>query len=727
LEHRRYVEEHGKIAMGTELVSTGLFPDSESYNIRRHAIDAIEVMFNRVVEDGAERPEPQDAKDQVKDNKLNPSGPLQNCEFGFALLVVREWLGDAFFTTVPRATYDTVVLSLTGNTVRRVLSRNRTDKGGAGEHSAFFTGEPYTEYQKQYFSANLDAAMITLAFLAPAVEQFNRELAGLDHQLGADVSALPPWVQNLRDAVLFVIQEGLEYAQQCRVLHNNNFLGFTSDPESNAAARDNGSIPEDDRLFFTWTACETIFDLVSWCDSFVNDKTEPALPKEAIDKLVQLTDDLEGTLKSSATWCAERFLQKFETFEPPENKKLVADIGSAGTEKALTSGQERDVQEMAKKVQNVYLMSQYAAIRSLVPESITPKEVSTIIDKLDLLVQKSIVESRLDDAQHVDLYRSLTRSYSLGKSNPESYKDDAWYPLVVRSLSGLLSRTLREIGTRFSRPEVLALTLTFKKSLQTHVRKMLERRPSGGESGPDGKLWSFAFDQPYVLYATQRTIFALIKYEEFLLAVDQFEKEVPDVRSREEEFSMIFAKQFMEFFRPAIKQLLMQVPSAASSDGTSSVALVTTDGELPSQPWAAMTIREWLQLLTKDFVKSQVSNNIGQQVEALKQIKKHADSYTPPSGTLRRDQRLGKDLMGELKDAFNDILNFKEVGPQLAQSNWQDDELRKILFDYLFQTYLQRPARSFAPLLKPETSAELWKLIDQARNKLNSVRNLNDN
>jgi hypothetical protein len=55
--------------MSTELVTTGLSPDSESYHIRRQAIEAVEVMFNRVVEQGADRPEPQDANDQVKDNK----------------------------------------------------------------------------------------------------------------------------------------------------------------------------------------------------------------------------------------------------------------------------------------------------------------------------------------------------------------------------------------------------------------------------------------------------------------------------------------------------------------------------------------------------------------------------------------------------------------------------------------------------------------------------------
>jgi hypothetical protein len=713
--------------MATETANIGVSLESESSILRRRVIDAVDVMFNRVVEQGAEDPEPQDSKDEVKDNKLNPSGPLQNCEFGFALLIVRDWLGDAFFKTINKANFDTVVLALVTKTVKRVLLRNRSDKGGAGEHAAFFTGEPYTEYAKgQNFSANLDAAMITLAFLAPAVQQFNETLAARDHELGPEATFLPKWVGNLRDAVLFVIQEGLEYAEQCRVVHNNTFLGFTSDPESNDAARENGSLEPDDRLFFTWTACETINDLILWRESYINEKTSPAIPKEAAAKLVQHIEDLKKTLIKSARWSAEQFLERFETFEPPENRRLVVDIGSMRRDAALPPEKETDVLAMAQKVQYVYLMSQYAAIRSLVPENITLKEVNTIIDKLDLLVQKSILESRLDEAEHVVLYRTLTRSYSLGKSNPETYKDDAWYPLVVRSLSGLLSRTLQDIGTRFSRPEVLSLTLTFKKSLKEHVRKMTERRPSGGESGQDGKLWSFALDQPYVLYATQRTIFALIKYEEFLMAVDRFEKEVPDSEKREEEFSMIFARQFMEFFRPAIKQLLIQVPSG-SSDGTSSVAALTApDGELPAQPWAARTIREWLQSMKKDFVNSQVANNIEQQVQTLKLIKPLADSYTTSPARLPRDQRHGKDLLGELVDAFKAILDYKEkeVGKRLGQSNWQDEELRKILFEYLFKNYLEGPTSSFAPLLKPESSSELWKLIDQARNKFNSVKNL---
>jgi hypothetical protein len=33
------------------------------------------------------------------------------------------------------------------------------------------------------YSANLDAAMITLAFLAPTVEQFNDSLTEVDHKI----------------------------------------------------------------------------------------------------------------------------------------------------------------------------------------------------------------------------------------------------------------------------------------------------------------------------------------------------------------------------------------------------------------------------------------------------------------------------------------------------------------------------------------------------------------
>ena len=588
--------------MAAEPAKTVVLPDSDISILRKRVIDAIEVMFNRAVEHGADDPEPMDAKDDVKDNKLNPSGPLQNCEFGLALLLVRDWLGDAFYSNIDKATYETVMVALVNKTVRRVLLRNQSDRGGGGEHAAFFTGEPYTEFSKgQNFSANLDAAMITLAFLAPAVSQFNAQLVGRDHGLEVQEDRpLPDWVRSLRDAALYVIQEGLEYAQQCRVINNNTFLGFTSDPESNAAARENGSLEDEDRLFFTWTACETINDLILWRDAYLTGKTSESIPKQAVDRLVVLIDELKKTLLNAARWCEGQFLEKIEAFEPPENKKLVTDIGNMRIGAALTPQQQADVDEMAKKVQHVYLMSQYAAIRSLVPESITPNEVGNVIDKLDLLVQTSILDSRLDDADHPVLYRTLTRSYSLGNSNPEAYKDDAWYPLVVRSLSGLLSRTLQDIGTQLSRQEVLALTLTFKKSLQNHVRKMIERRPSGGESGPDGKLWSFAGDQPYVLYATQRTIFALITYEKFLVAVDQFEKEVPDVEKREEEFSMIFAKQFMEFFRPAIKQMISQLPSPGT-DGAISTANATAVGDLPAEPWAAIPIRTWLESLTKDF------------------------------------------------------------------------------------------------------------------------------
>src|SRR5215208_1622883 len=104
--------------MATETANIGVSLESESSILRRRVIDAVDVMFNRVVEQGAEDPEPQDSKDEVKDNKLNPSGPLQNCEFGFALLIVRDWLGDAFFKTINKANFDTVVLALVTKTVK---------------------------------------------------------------------------------------------------------------------------------------------------------------------------------------------------------------------------------------------------------------------------------------------------------------------------------------------------------------------------------------------------------------------------------------------------------------------------------------------------------------------------------------------------------------------------------------------------------------------------------
>ena len=70
-------------------------PDLKS--IRAQVIDAVKVIFDRAIAHDPDSPVIEDGK-----TRLNPplpdSGPLQDCEFGATLLLVRSWIGDDIFT-----------------------------------------------------------------------------------------------------------------------------------------------------------------------------------------------------------------------------------------------------------------------------------------------------------------------------------------------------------------------------------------------------------------------------------------------------------------------------------------------------------------------------------------------------------------------------------------------------------------------------------------------------
>lgn len=681
--------------------------------IRKQVLQAVKVIFDRSIARNPDAPEIRDNKDD-----LPASGNLQDCEFGMILLIVHEWLRDDsleddFFADIPPSDFGRAIIALVSRVVDRVLRRQQPDEGGEGnEKVTFFIGEPYTRYKKDpkdrtfRFSANLDAAMITLAFLAPAVEQFNEELAFPYNREGLE---LPSWVQSLRDAALFVILDGLKYALDCRVINNGKFRGFTSDPHSNLESPEDGGIESDnDRLFFTWTTCETINDLKLWRDSYLNKRFTTMPPEPLVTEAKSLIKDLDAALLQSAEWCELHFLPQFQQFTIPETRDLIREVTQLGDRKL--EDKTRQVDQMELSVQHVYHLSQYAAIRSLAPERVSLEEVSTIADKLDRLVSTSIMGSQLDASTNENLFRTLTRRYSLGTSNPMGYTDDAWYPLVVRSLSGLLSRSLTEIGKRFVRSEVLKLTQTFQRSLENHVGNLLARRARIDDDG-DGQLWSFAEGQPYVLYATQRTIFALIQYATFLRAVDEFQK-LPDLDRREEELSMMFARRFSDFFKPVIKELIAQ----ATPPPVVVVAppAPTHDLPLPEEAWAAPAIGEWLKSFTEDFKQSQVAHNLSQRAQTLLFIKKWVDGYQPSSQLDDRASTNVQQQHDKLKE------EFAKIEAQLG--GWDEEKLTARLFGYLFRHYMQRPASPIENLLDDD-STELWKLIQDTEAIQESISN----
>jgi hypothetical protein len=695
-------------------------PESELAPVRRQAIDAVKVMFDRAVEHYPKSLEIADNKEDVENTTLSSGGPLQDCEFGMILLLVREWLGDGFLddSGIPSEKFDWVITSLVESTISRLLKPNlKNEGGGGGKRTAFFTGEPYTQHSRgKKYSANLDAAMIVLSFLALAVKHLDEPLSQASHSLQLRDVELPGWVKSQRDVALHIIIEGLRYATECRVVPGDKFIGFTCDPESKRERPTDGCLEEDvDRLFFTWTACETINDMIGWREDYLAPRSA-ALPPLAVSELNHLIGDLQTTLHQAADWCANVFLEKFKNLELPDPTDLVAKIDELGVDGVPSVDQQYSIDQLKTIVQNVYHLSQYAAIRSLVPQKIELHEVKTISDKLDVLVKQSIIGSKLDEARNPKLFSTLTREYNLGKSNLDPYVDDAWYPLVMRSLSGLLARTLDDFGSRFSRREVFELTVSFRRSLQEHFRNMIKRRPVGGSVGVDGKLWSFVSGQPYVLYATQRTIFALMKYEEFLTAVEDFQKEEPDAEKKEAELAMIFARQFSEFFKPAIRELLAQ----ATPPPVVAAILPPTDPldiPLPEEPWAAEVIRRWLGSVTEDFKESQIANTVDTMASRLRLVEINAKGYIPseelnqPKNERKRNGAL--EQWDVLNKEYEKIRESGELGKRLSDlENWEASELKLILFDHLIRNYLRR-FRTIEKLLKDEPTEE-WKLIQEA-------------
>lgn len=694
--------------------------------IRKHVLDAVKVMFDRVALD-----------QHLADNKDNKE-TLQDCEFGMILLLVNRWFRtesheSEFFTSINSGDFERVVVDLVRRVVARIIPRKQDQDGGESKEICFFTGEPYTKYEKRgnvtRYSANLDAAMITLAFLAPAAEQFNEQLTKREHEL--DVAGLPGWVRNLRDAVLFVVSEGLSYAKECRVQHNNKFLGFTSDPESNKAHPETGGLEREsdrqlgldrdhDRLFFAWTACETINDMGAWRKSYLDQRIPIAPPEEAAKELRSLISELNGTLVEAAAWCEERFLPEFQKFKVEDPRELVREVN---LKKGAVLGDqlEQSIEDLRGSVQHVYHFSQYAAIRSLVPKLLSLKEVDTIVDRLDRLVTTSIMNSDLDKSQQEDLFKTLTRTYSLGESNPKDYPDDAWYPLVVRSLSGLLSRTLSDFKGRYTRSEIQAETLKFQRSLEGHVSNLIARRPSVENPG-DERLWSYAIDQPYVLYATQRTIFALMQYVDFLKEVDRFQTEEPEVDKREEELSLLVARRLAkDLFQPVIRELLAQVTPPAVS-ATAPPTNTQTEIPLPEETWAAGAIRTTFDRLisvAQDFKDSRVAQTLEARAGNLTLVRETVVGTPSTEDDVQQMPDRKRQYFQAFKEKWDRILQLGQTGEKLSllhrSNTWESKAVTEILFQDLLAEYLRRSTGSFLELLGDDNPSGLLGLIEQAK------------
>jgi hypothetical protein len=248
--------------------------------------------------------------------------------------------------------------------------------------------------------------------------------------------------------------------------------------------------------------------------------TEPD-PK-LVDEIRRDVRELKAVLNEASKWCKHKFFERFIGLKCARDiAEVVYDANKDLTNDGL--GQQY-ADEISEYVQNVYEISQYAAIRSLTPHLLELEEVEGICNRLHNLVDVDIIKSGLDgfhpELPNHPINKTLTREYSLGQSNTNTYPDDAYYPLLLRSLSGLLSRTLDHLSAKDA-VRAGRLTLAFRGFLNGHFDNLVRRRPLSDKY--KDHLWSFQHKGPYVFYATQRTMFALLAYKEFLIELDNYE------------------------------------------------------------------------------------------------------------------------------------------------------------------------------------------------------------
>lgn len=565
---------------------------------------ALTEMFRRAIKDGAVL----DRKNEVKGKgDLELDGLVQDCEFGMILLLGRSWLRQR--NAIPQQLGDEtavrgLIVKLVSDSVTSLLARKQSDVGRDSGKDVFFSGAPYTRIalpnKKEGYSANLDSAMLVLGFLAPALKEYHAELAAI-----AAPVAPAPWTHNLRDVALYVCMAGVDYATDCQV-RLTAFSGFSCDPNSKVDDTEPPKpyLDEYDRLFFTWTASETIRDLLEWEGSLK--EIAEGVPAEDVTTLSSGILGLKKTIEEAALWCKDKFLERLRNLKTMDVAAVIALL-----EKNDNWGEEQDemVENVRKHVQHVYHLSQYAAIRSLYPAQVTLQEVNDICDRLDVLVSNDILKSKLDELQpDSPLFTTLTRSYKLGKSTKEkiTYDDDAYYPLVVRSMAALLTRTMDRLVQNTTREDIKSVVNLFRRALQIHYQNLIERRPG---DAADRDLWSFARKQPYILYATQRTIFALLAYADFLERMDRFDEQSDSDEILEADVKNLLGRELVEnVFGRAVKEIVsMAMTRAMARRGVTEVVAAPLPSvpagtvPMPNASWASEVFIDWLKTVTIDF------------------------------------------------------------------------------------------------------------------------------
>jgi hypothetical protein len=699
----------------------------ELAEIEGHVLKAVNELLRRAWLDATE-PTILDRKD---DDAALCKGLVQDCEFGLMVLVARKELDPRRLTgeLADAGRVKALTLALVRRTVDTVTDISNLSFSGGGElvgSPVFFSGQPYTGAttmmgDEPTFSANLDSAMLTIAFLAIALAEFDADLSALDPPPNRDLKARG--VRNLRDAALLVCHEGLLYATKCRVREQDHFLGYTCDPTSNLPGSPPGILDDYDRLFFTWTTCETVHELAGWL-AYLKTVEETESSPPFLPEIKNLLVSLMSDLKEASLWCRRTFLKEFGSLTPPPVARVVQDFNRLGA-KRPDADLDKDCDTVARYVTNVYHLSQYAAVRSIEPVDISLDEARGVVNQLDTLVGQHILSSGLDAASHQRLFRTLSRTYSLGKSNESLYKDDAYFPLVVRSLSGLLNRTMTTLGKTATREEILGLVLEFRRSLKARYENLVDRRPERHEPGDD-YLWSFVAGKPYVLYATQRTIYSLLEYAKFLEVADEYERLAPKALAAEavaEEIRDLLARSLAEvLIGPVVHKFVENVASLRSPVQVPAAALPTVQPPvlpLPEPEWTHPALLNWLVELKEAFEhdQKQVEEFVEQKADALMNFQSRLLGETENAATAKvlRTMRGNKENLLKL---------LPELGA-LDGQGWNRSSVMPALFHYIVRRHMKagKAGKSLKTALQadPKDESDLWAEIERASDSISTL------
>ncbi|MFX0132746.1 MAG: hypothetical protein ACFFDN_03780 [Candidatus Hodarchaeota archaeon] len=456
------------------------------------------------------------------DSELPAEGIMQDCEFGMIMIATRKFLIDNNFlkpTKSETEKFEKLIQKIVRKTILRTLVKEDIDsKGKLDKSPIFFSGYPYDRQKKGivYYPANLDAAMLIVGFLMLATENYNNIL-NEEIDLKDRPKTLPDYATTLHNISIYIISVGIEYAHSCIVVVGKEAKGFSCDPTSVVNPKGEIILSDVDRLFFTWTASETINDFRDW-NKYLR-QLSPPIPVSEISKNI---NSLIAQLQPNIVWCHDTF---FERFKSLRSLQEIEDVAKLISNKEFGNAQLQYGDQLKEHFDHVYHLPQFATIKSISTEELDyQNEIKIIIDKIKFLITKDLENSKILDVKledDPDLFFTLTREYELGNIGEKGYKDDAFYPLIVRSISGLLLSHCKRNSTDGRCNEVFDEQFKFLDYL---INKMIDMRPTDGD-----KLWSIAEGVPFILYGTQRTMYALITTYDLLEILDKNLNKTDDI------------------------------------------------------------------------------------------------------------------------------------------------------------------------------------------------------